>query len=326
MRAAWICRPGGPEVLEIRELEDPFFGPDEVLVRVHASALNRADLLQRRGHHPPPPGAPAIPGLEFAGQVERLGARVLGLRPGDRVMGIVGGGGHATRVAVHERLCIRVPERLGWEEAAAIPEAFLTAHDALFARAFLAPGEVVLVHAAASGVGTATLQLATLAGARVLALSRTPEKRARLAGMGAVAVLDPGEEHVAERIREASGGAGIDVVVELVGAATWPLDLEVLAERGRIVLVGTLGGSTVTADLGALMRKRVTVTGTMLRPRPLEEKIALTRAFARTALPAFADGRLRPVVDRVLPLDEIAEAHRLLEANRSFGKIVLKID
>ena len=326
VQAVVISRPGGAEVLELREVADPTFGPDEVLVRVHASAMNRADLLQRRGLYPAPPGSPRdIPGLEFAGEVESCGARVEAVRPGDRVMGILGGGGHAEKIVLHERLCIPVPPGLSWEEAAAVPEAFLTSFDALFARARLAPGEALLVQAASSGVGTAAVQIARVAGARVIALSRTAEKRRRLAALHLDHVLDPALPDLADEIRSASGARGVDVVLQLVGATSFAIDMEVLADRGRIVVVGVMGGSTVTADLFALMRKRAMIMGTVLRARELEEKIALSQEFARLMLPLFEDGRLRPVVDRVLPLSEIATAHALLESNQCFGKIVLRI-
>ena len=326
MRALMITRPGGPEVLEVRDVPDPVAGPEEVVVRVRASALNRADILQRRGLYPAPPGAPAdIPGLEFAGEVESCGNQVTTLHPGDRVMGIVGGGGQAERLRLHERLCLRIPPGTGFEEAAAVPEAFLTAYDALFHCGGLQPGEAVLIHAAASGVGTAAAAIATMAGARVIALSRSADKRRRLGGMGLHRVLDPGDESLVSLIRMALGGEGVDLVIDLVGAATWPLDLEVAAQRGRIVLVGTMSGAKVEADLGVLMRKRLTVVGTVLRSRPLEEKIELVQAFGRTMLPLLAAGRLRPVVDRVLPLDEAAVAHAAMEANKNFGKIVLRI-
>jgi putative PIG3 family NAD(P)H quinone oxidoreductase len=326
MRALTITRPGGPEVLEIRDVPDPVAGPEEVLVRVRASALNRADILQRRGRYPAPPGAPAdIPGLEFAGEVESCGDHVSTLQPGDRVMGIVGGGGQAEKLRLHERLCLRIPPGTGFEEAAAVPEAFLTAYDALFQRGALRPGEGVLIHAAASGVGTAAAAIATMAGARVIALSRSADKRRRLGAMGLHRVLDPGDERLVSAIGMALGGEGVDLVIDFVGAATWSLNLEVVAQRGRIVLVGTMSGAKVDADLGVLMRKRLTVVGTVLRSRPLEEKIELVQAFARTMLPLLAAGRLRPVVDRVLPLDEAAAAHAAMEANENFGKIVLRI-
>jgi putative PIG3 family NAD(P)H quinone oxidoreductase len=326
MLAVVIVRPGGPDVLEIRELPDPTPGPSQVRVRVRATALNRADLLQRRGLYPAPPGCPRdIPGLEYAGEVESCGAAVESLRPGDRVMGLLGGGGYASMVVTDERSCLPVPPRLSWAEAAAVPEAYLTAHDALFARGGLKAGESVLVHAAASGVGIAAAQIAAAVGARVLGTSRTPDKRDRLREMGGMDVLDPSDPSLEERIRLSAGGDGVDVIVDFLGAASWDLNLAVLATGGRLVLVGTLGGSRVRADLGRLMTRRLTVTGTVLRSRPQEEKILLARDFGRRMLPLLSAGRLRPVIDRVLPLSRAAEAHAAMEGNENFGKIVLEI-
>jgi putative PIG3 family NAD(P)H quinone oxidoreductase len=288
--------------------------------------LNRADLLQRRGHYPPPKGAPAdIPGLEFSGEVEACGALVRSFRPGDRVMGLLSGGGYAEKVSVHERLCLRVPPSLPLEEAAAIPEAFLTAYDALFTQGGLKPGEVLLLHAAGSGVGTATAQIAAVIGARVIGLSRSAEKRQRLAKLGLDHVLDAGSTDLAEHIRRAAGNEGVGLVVDFVGASSWPLNIDVLGMRGRLVQVGTLSGSEVRADLSALMRKRLTVIGTVLRARPIEEKIALVQAFRRQILPLVAAGRIRPIVDRLLPLAEVQKAHALMERNENFGKIVLTL-
>ncbi|HKQ62579.1 MAG TPA: NAD(P)H-quinone oxidoreductase [Candidatus Polarisedimenticolaceae bacterium] len=326
MRAVVIDGAGGPEVLHLRSVPDPVPGAEELLVAVRASALNRADLLQRRGLYPAPPDAPPdVPGLEFAGTVSLCGERVRGWRPGDRVMGLLPGGGHAERVAVHERLCLAVPPALGWEEAAAIPEAFLTAYDALFRQGELAAGEVVLLHAAASGVGTAALQLAAVAGARVIALSRTADKRARLERLGAHRVLAPDGADLIEAIRLAAGGSGVDLVLDMVGAPTWRGNLEVLRECGRLVVIGLLGGATVELDLARLMRRRLRLIGSVLRSRPVEQKIVLVQEFARCVLPLFAAGRLRAIVDRALPLERAAEAHALLERNATFGKVVLTI-
>jgi NADPH2:quinone reductase len=311
MKALWIARHGGPEVLEIRDVPEPATGPDEVLVRVRASGLNRADLLQRRGLYPPPPGVPAeIPGLELAGEVEACGARVTSLRPGDRVMAIVAGAGQAEYCALHGRMALPTPGEMSFEDAAAIPEAFLTAYDALFARGRLRPGETVLIHAAASGVGLAAAAIAAASGAKVIALTRSEEKRRRLADLGY------------DTTRPTSG---VDVVIDFVGASTWAQNLEVLAPKGRLVLVGTMSGSKVEAELSPIMRKRLTIVGTVLRSRPIEEKIALTREFSRTILPLIAGGRIRPVVDRVLPLSRAADAHGAMERNENFGKIVLTL-
>ena len=326
MRALTILRPGGTEVLRIGTTADPVIGPEDVLVRVRASALNRADILQRRGLYPAPPGYPAdIPGLEFSGEVASCGPRVGRLQPRDRVMGIVGGGGQAEKLSIHERLCLVIPPGMSFEEAAAVPEAFLTAYDALFVRAGLQPGELVLLHAAGSGVGTAAAAMATVAGARVIALSRSADKRRRLESMGLHRVCDPTAPEVVETIRMASGGGGVDVVIDVLGASSWDMNVEVLASRGRLVLVGTMGGAKVEADLGALMRKRLTVVGTVLRSRPIEDKIELVQSFSRTMLPLLASGRLMPVVDRVLPLEDAATAHAIMERNENFGKIVLRV-
>jgi len=326
MRALTISRPGGPEVLEVRTHPDPAFGSDEVLVHVRASALNRADVLQRRGLYPAPAGVPAdIPGLEFAGEVAVCGAAVTALQTGDRVMGIVGGGGQAEKLALHERLCLRIPPGMSFEDAAAVPEAFLTAYDALFLRGALSPGEPVLLHAAGSGVGTAAAAIATVAGARVIALSRSPEKRRRLEAMGLARVLDPESPNLATLIRMAAGGDGVGLVIDFLGAASWGLNVDVLAPCGRLVLVGTMSGSKTDVDLSVLLRKRLTVVGTVLRSRPVEEKIDLVQSFSRTMLPLLAAGRLHPVVDRVVPLEDAAAAHATMERNENFGKIVLKI-
>jgi putative PIG3 family NAD(P)H quinone oxidoreductase len=326
MRAVIVREAGGPEVLSIREVPDPQPGPDDVLVRVRASALNRADLLQRRGLYPAPPGAPAdIPGLEFAGEVRAVGQRVGSLKPGERVMGIVGGGGHAEHVVLPERACLRIPPGLSFEQAAAVPEAFLTASDALFRVGRLVPGEVVLVQAAASGVGLAALQLAALAGARVLGLSRSGAKRERLAALG-YPVLDPSLPGLTDSIRLAAGAEGVDLAIDLVGGSAWALHADVLREGGRIVVLGLLGAARAEVDLGTLLRKRLTVVGSVLRSRRPEEKIALVQEFARTILPLIAAGRVAPVIDSVFDLADVREAHLRMERNENLGKIVLRIE
>lgn len=327
MRAIVITRPGGPEVLEERDRPLPEPGLGQIRVRVRASALNRADLVQRRGGYPAPAGAPAdIPGLEYAGEVDALGPGAELWTPGRRVMGIVGGGGHAEYLCVHEREAIPVPEGLSWEEAAAIPEVFLTAWDALVRQMRLRLGERLLVHAVGSGVGTAALQLALAAGAMVLGSSRTASKLARARDLGLEHGIDGSREDWDARVLELTGGEGVHVVMDLVGGAYTPRSVRVLAPRGRLILVGTPAGARAELDLGLLLRKRASITGTVLRARPLEEKIALARDFADAVLPLFAAGRLRPVVDRVLPFAAIGEAHRALERNETFGKVVLRWD
>lgn len=325
MRAVVVSEPGGPEVLRLAERADPVPGPDEALVAVHASALNRADLMQRRGRYAAPPGIPAdIPGLEMAGVVERTGGRVRDWKPGDRVMALLGGGGYATKAIAHERQLMAVPDGLSLEEAAAIPEVFLTAFDALFGHCGLASGESVLIHAAGSGVGTAAIQLAALAGCPSFGTAGSADKLARAAGLGLGVGIDYRSEDFAEVVAERTGGRGVDVILDVVGAPYWDRNIASLAVRGRLVLVGTMGGGVLETNIGALMPKRLRVHGTVLRARPLEEKLALTQQFAARCLHHFAGGALRPVVDRVFPLGEAAEAHRYMERNANFGKIVLR--
>jgi putative PIG3 family NAD(P)H quinone oxidoreductase len=327
MRAIVISRPGGPEVLEQHDRPTPEPGAGQVRVRVHASALNRADLMQRQGSYPAPPGAPAdIPGMEYAGEVDALGAGTMLWRVGDRVMGIVGGGAHAEYLVTHEREALPVPVGLSWEEAAAIPEVFLTAYDALFTRLGLQLGERVLVHAVGSGVGTATLQLARLAGAIVIGTSRSADKLGRAREMGLEHAIDASAGDWVAAVEAAVGQNAVHAVVDLVGGHYLPGNLRVLAPRGRLVIVGLTGGRTSELDLGLVLNKRLRIVGTMLRSRPIEEKMALAREFADRVIHCFESGRLVPVVERVFPFTDIGAAHALLESNSTFGKVVLRWD
>lgn len=325
MRALVIRRPGGAEVLELQDRPAPEPGPGEIRVRVVASALNRADILQRMGRYPAPPGAPAdIPGLEYAGEVDAVGEGAGLWAVGNRVMGIVGGGGHAEQVVVHEREAIRIPQNLDWEEAAAVPEAFLTAYDALFRQLDLTVGERLLIHAVGSGVGTAGLQLASAAGATVIGTSRTAEKLRRAKELGLETGVDTSTEDLAEAVNQATYGSGVHAVLDLVGGKLLEASLRVVSSRGRVVLVGTTGGSKVEVDLGLLLRRRIHLFGTVLRSRPLEEKISLAREFSGAVLPLLSSGRVRPVIDAVIGFDQVHKAHERMESNASFGKIVLK--
>lgn len=324
MRAVVITRPGGPEVLHLQERPLPEPGPGEIRVRVHTSALNRADILQRRGAYPAPPGAPQeVPGLEYAGEVDAVGEGAGLWAVGNRVMGIIGGGGHAEYVVVHEREAIRIPQNLSYEQAAAVPEAFLTAYDALFARLELQMGERVLIHAVGSGVGTAALQLARAAGAMTIGTSRTAEKLRRAEELGLDVGVDTSREDLAEALTQATYGSGVHAVLDLVGGTMLETSLRGLALGGRVVVVGTLGGSKAEIDLSLLLRRRIRIAGTVMRSRPLEEKISLAREFSRSIVPLLSSGRIRPVIDRSHPFTEIAEAHRYMESNEGFGKIVL---
>jgi len=324
MRAAVITAPGGPEVLQVRDVDDPVAGPDEVLVEVHASALNRADLLQRRGRYPGQAGVrDDIPGLEMAGVIRSIGDRVSGWKPGDRVMALLAGGGYGSLIAVHERLLLSVPRGLDLHHAAAIPEVFLTAYDALFLQCDLKPGESVLIHAAGSGVGTAAIQLARAAGCRTFGTAGSDDKLTQAASLGLDVGINYQLQDFAEVINERTRGRGVDVVLDVIGAPYWDRNLRSLAMLGRMVVVGTMGGGKIEFDINALLPHRVSVRGTLLRARPLEQKAALTQAFAQRVLPMFERGLLQPVIDRVFPLDEVAEAHRYMESNANFGKIVL---
>jgi NADPH2:quinone reductase len=324
MKAVVITRPGGAEVLEIQERPTPEPGVGQIRVRVRASALNRADLMQREGHYPVPPGVPAdVPGMEYAGEVNALGPSASMWKIGDRVMGIIGGAGHAEYLCVHEREAMPVPRAMSWENAAAIPEVFLTAYDALFNRLALRTGETVLIHAVGSGVGTAGVQIARVAGARVIGTARSPDKLERAKTLGLDVAIDSSRGDWAAQIEAAIGAERVEAVLDLVGGSYLEGNLRVLALLGRIVVVGLTAGAMAPFNMGALLRKRLTIVGTMLRSRSLEEKIALARDFSERGIPLFEAGRLKPVVDRVFAFEEIGAAHQLMESNDTFGKIVL---
>jgi putative PIG3 family NAD(P)H quinone oxidoreductase len=317
--------PASPRpVLRLVAVPDPAPGPGELLLAVHATALNRADLLQVRGQYPPPAGESEVPGLEAAGVVERVGEGVEGWSPGDRVMALLAGGGHAAKAIVPVGQALAIPGNLSFAEGAAIPEVGLTAWTNLVHEGRLEPGETVLVTAAASGVGSFVVQLARELGARVLVAGRSPERLGRLLELGATAALPLGDE-LPSRARELTGGRGVDLVVDLVGGDALATHLECLAERGRLVLVGLLGGGRAGLDLSRLMRRRLRVIGSVLRPRSRGEKAILVAAFRDYALPRLGDGRLRAVVDRVVPFAQIADAYAALEGGGVLGKIVLTI-
>ena len=324
MRAIVISRPGGPEVLELSERPAPEPGLGQVRVRVHASALNRADLLQRMGNYPVPAGVPAdIPGIEYAGEVESLGPESTMWQIGSRVMGIVGGGAHADYVCVHEREVLPMPSELSFEEAAAIPEVFLTAYDALYRQLDVRIGERVLVHAIGSGVGTAALQLAQLGGASVYGTSRSASKLERARELGLVHGIDASSSDWPERVEALVGANAIHAVVDLVGGDYLRGNVRVLAPRGRLLIVGLTAGNRSELDLGLVLRKRLAISGTVLRARVLEEKAALAREFSARVVPFFETRQLRPVIERVVPFARIGDAHAELASNGTFGKLVL---
>lgn len=322
MKAIIITKPGDANVLEQREVEARHPGPREVRVHVLASALNRADISQRKGVYPAPPGVPPdIPGLEYSGEIESIGPGVTRWNVGDRVMGLVGGGAHAELVCTHEREAMRIPERLSFEDAAAIPEAFLTAYDAVFAQLGMKVGQSLLIHAAGSGVGTAAVQLSRRAGLKTVGTSRSASKLKQAEALGLEVSVVAGDDW-ADRVLEKFPG-GVDAVLDLVGASYLAGNMKVLVPRGRIMQVGLTGGRQAEIQLGLLMSKRLQLIGTVLRSRALDEKIALAGEFASRVLPLFDDGSLVPVVHSVIPFSDIRRAHDLMESNDTLGKIVL---
>ncbi|HTI14328.1 MAG TPA: NAD(P)H-quinone oxidoreductase [Dictyobacter sp.] len=325
MRAVIITRPGGLEVLEIHDVAAPEPVADQVLVRVRAAGLNRADLAQREGNYPAPVGAPAdIPGMEFAGEVAAVGPEVTRWKPGQRVMGIIGGGGQAEYLVSHEGLLVEIPENLDYVQAAAIPEVFMTAHDALFTQAGLQMGERVLVHAVGSGVGTAAVQLVRAVGGTVYGTSRTQSKLERAKSLG----LEVGmtDTNFAQEVAQITNGEGVHVIIDFAGASYMEQNLDALTSWGRLVFLATLGGAQANVDLRKVMAKRIQLRGCTLRSRTLEEKMTVTRRFATQVVPLLANASVQPIVEEVFPLHEIAQAHRAMAANSNFGKLVLRID
>jgi putative PIG3 family NAD(P)H quinone oxidoreductase len=325
MRAVVLRSHGGPDSLTIEEVADPVGGPDDVVVRITATALNRADLLQTMGMYPNPrPAAVEIPGLEFAGVVEAVGERVTMWKPGDEVMAIESGGGYAELIVTHERQLMRVPEAVGLADAAAIPEVFLTAWDALVVQGGLTSGRWALIHAGASGVGTAGIQIAKVVGARV-AVTCSTAKMELCKSLGADAVLERSPSAwLAEAMERVP--AGFDTILDVIGGEEVERNLQAVALKGRIVQVGVMGGGTVPVNVYSLMGRRATWIGTMLRSRPLEEKAALTRRFAAEMLPLFESGDLKPVIDSRFPFDRIADAHRHMASNANAGKILVDVN
>jgi NADPH2:quinone reductase len=325
VRAAFYDGKGGPEVIAIREVPEPVLGSDDALVAVAFAGLNRADLLERRGDYPSPAGPGASPGLEFSGVVRAVGSRVTTVAPGDRVCGLVPAGAHAERLATHALALAKVPSALDLRTAAAIPEAFITAHDALFARAGFRLGETALVHAVGSGVGLAAVALVKRAGGIAIGTSRTAAKlaKARECGLDYGFELDDGGWR--GRVRAATNARGVDVILDFVGAPMLEGNLAVLAQGGRIVQIGTMGGAAAGINLGALMVKRAALHGTVLRSRPLDEKISLAKRLERELLPLFERGDLRAEIDATFPLDELAAAHARMESNANVGKILIAV-
>jgi putative PIG3 family NAD(P)H quinone oxidoreductase len=326
VRAIVADGPGGPDVLKIVERPDPDAGPGELLVRVRAAGVNRADVLQRRGHYPPPPGASDVLGLEFAGEVVAVGGGVEGWAVGDPACAVVAGGAYAELVTVPADVALPPPPSLSIEEAAAVPEVFATAYDNLFNRGRLAGGETILIHGGGSGVGTAAIQLAKLSGCRILVTAGSSAKLEECAALGADVGIDYHREDFVERAMERTDDRGVDVILDIVGADYLDRNLRALAVDGRLVVIGLQGGAQAPLNLGLLLARRLTVTGSTLRARTTEEKAVLMAQLYRDVWPPFADGTLRPVIDRVLPFGDAAEAHRVMEDSEHTGKILLRIE
>jgi putative PIG3 family NAD(P)H quinone oxidoreductase len=325
MRAIVFDQPGGEEVLRLGDVPAPEVGPDDLLIRVAACAVNRADLLQRQGFYPPPPGASPILGLECAGEVAAVGDNVRAWKVGDRAMALLPGGGYAELAAVHAGSAMPIPEDMSYEEAGALPEVFLTAFLNVFLLGDPPPGATVLVHGGGSGVGTATLALCKEAGLAVIITAGSDEKCARCVALGARAAINYNTADFAAQVKTITGGKGVAVVLDCIGAKYLAGNLACLAMDGRLVLIGMMGGTRAEVDLAHLLLKRLHVIGSTLRSRPAADKAEIVRRFRERFAAAVAAGRVRPVVDRVLALAEAGEAHRLMKASAHFGKIVLRV-
>ena len=327
MKAAIVTGSGGPEVLKVQDVTEPRASKGEVRVRVMATAVNRADVIQRRGGYPAPPGVPSnILGLEYAGVITDVGEDVSGFEPGDRVFGLVGGGSYAQFIVTHHRTIAKIPDNLSFEQAAACPEAFVTAYDAMVSQANLKSGEWVLIHAAGSGVGTAAVQICRALGARSVGTSRTKDKidRAMELGLHRGIVIEKGD--FSDEVKTIVGDQGVDVVLELIGGNYVVEDLECVANQGRIILVGLLAGAKAELSLQRILSKRLMIKGTTLRARPLEEKIVAAQLLSKQIAPLLENGELKPIIDKVFDLDDVVEAHRYVEQNDSFGKVVLNLE
>ena len=325
MRAVVLRSHGGPDVLQFEDVASPIIGEQDILVTVAATALNRADLLQRMGFYPNPfPSGPEIPGLEFAGTVAAIGEKVTAWSIGDRVMGITSGGAYAEQLSIHERQAMAVPSGMSLHDAAGIPEVFITAWDALVVQGGLTSGRWAMVHAGASGVGTAAIQICKAIGARIVVTCSGGKVEACRA-LGADVVVDYGTQDFVTEVAAATGGAGVDVILDVIGGDYVERNVASLAVKGHIIQVGVMAGKPVSFNVGLLLGKRATITGTVLRARPLEEKIAISQRFASEMLPLFDSGELKPVIDSTYAFAEIASAHEYMATNGNVGKIVITV-
>jgi putative PIG3 family NAD(P)H quinone oxidoreductase len=325
MRAVVLRAHGGPEVLTFEDVASPECGEQDIVVTVAATALNRADLLQRMGFYPNPfPSGPEIPGLEFAGTVAAIGDKVTAWAVGDAVMGITSGGAYAEQLVIHERQAMAVPSGMALHDAAGIPEVFITAWDALVVQGGLTSGRWAMVHAGASGVGTAAIQICKAIGARIV-VTCSGGKVAACRALGADVVVDYGTQDFVAEVATATGGAGVDVILDVIGGDYVERNVASLAIKGHIIQVGVMAGKPVPFNVGLLLGKRASITGTVLRARPLEEKIAISQRFAAEMLPLFSTGQLKPVIDSTYSFADIAKAHEYMASNANVGKIVITV-
>lgn len=325
MRAIVFDQPGDENVLQIGDAPSPPMGPNDLRLRVRATAVNRADLLQRQGFYPPPPGASALLGLECAGEVIEVGAAVHGWRVGERAMALLPGGGYAEEAVVDAGSAMHVPDAFSDEEAGALPEVYLTAYLNIFMLGEPPAGGSVLVHGGGSGVGTAAINLCRAAGLRIVVTAGSAEKCQRCLALGAAAAINYRDGDFADAVRAATDGRGVNVVLDSIGGRYLASNLAALAVDGHLVIIGLMGGARAELDLATLMLKRVQIVGSTLRTRSATDKATIVAGFLDSFGPALAAGRIRPVIDRVLPLEQAAEAHRLIKASEHFGKVVLRV-
>ena len=325
MKAVIRTGDGDTDVLKIAEIPTPKPAETQLLVDVKATALNRADLIQRRGGYPPPPGESEILGLEIAGIVSDHGKNTEGFKIGDRVFGLVGGGGYAEKAVIDYRMAMHIPSDWSFEEAAAVPEVFFTANENIFTLGQLIEGETILIHAGGSGVGSAGIQIAHHAGAEVYVTAGTTEKINKCIELGAKDGIDYKDTDFTEEINRLTNGEGVDVVLDFIGAEYLQRNLSILKTKGRLLQVGLMSGSETDINLGIVMRNRLKIIGSVMRPQSLEEKVTITQRFVERWLPELKAGTLQPIIDTVFPLEQVKDAHEYMEANRNFGKILLKI-
>jgi putative PIG3 family NAD(P)H quinone oxidoreductase len=325
MLAITVPTPGGPEALVLAEVPDPTLAPDEVLLDVVAAGVNRADLLQRQGHYPPPPGASAYLGLECSGRVAAVGADVTGWAVGDEACALLAGGGYAARVAVPAGQLLPVPAGVSLVDAAALPEVACTVWSNVFMTAALAPGDWLLVHGGSSGIGTMAIQLAHAFGAHVAVTAGSAEKLEVCRSLGADVLVNYRDEDFVEAVKAATGGAGVDVILDNMGAKYLARNVDALAAYGRLMVIGLQGGTRAELDLGVLLRKRASVAATSLRARPADEKAAIVAAVREHVWPLVTAGAVRPIIHARMPLAQAADAHRLLESSTHIGKVLLTV-